>query len=88
MCRRFLHFDCRKVANQRPIGSSKPDIQREEAGSAGIRQISTPMRRSCMSAVGQAKLVVRLRSHIPISLCPQPISSLQLEGELVDRASA
>jgi len=41
-----------------------------------------------MSAVGQAKLVVRLRSHIPISLCPQPISSLQLEGELVDRASA
>jgi hypothetical protein len=40
-------------ADQRPICFSNPAVQREEAGTAGIRQISTLMRRSRTSAVGQ-----------------------------------
>ena len=42
------------MADQRPICFSKPDIQREEAGTAGIRQISTRCSPSSPSAIGKA----------------------------------
>jgi hypothetical protein len=44
------------VAGQRPICFSNPAVQREEAGTAGIRQIPTlcgPSRRAVLSSVGQ-----------------------------------
>jgi hypothetical protein len=41
------------MADQRPICSSKRDIQREEAGTAGIRQISTLSGQMRMSAYGK-----------------------------------
>ncbi len=36
----FIEVERPEVADQRPICSSKPAVQREEAGTAGIRQIS------------------------------------------------
>jgi len=42
------------TADQRPICFSNPAVQREEAATASIRQISTPLRRSRTAAFGQA----------------------------------
>jgi hypothetical protein len=45
------------MADQRPICSSKPAIQREEAGTAGIRQTATPSCRSITPASGHSNPV-------------------------------
>jgi hypothetical protein len=45
--------DRQELADQRPIGSSKPAVQREEAGTAGIRQISTLTSLSRVAPIGR-----------------------------------